>query len=961
MRVVKFPWVKHTEGPRTFEIYSVSVSPDGSRLATGGLDGKVKIWSIDTLDKYKEKEDRNAVLNPNECRPLSSMTRHQGAITCVRFSPNGRFLASGSDDKLVLIWEKDEEKTKIMSMHRNELADDPIFEGNQNELNESDLEHWTVRKRLVAHDNDVQDMAWAPDSSILVTVGLDRSIVVWNGMTFEKIKRFDIHQSHVKGVIFDPAGKYFATMSDDRSMRIFRYRKSLNIESNGNDIDFVVEHVIYEPFAKSPLTTYFRRSSWSPDGLYIAAPNGMNEGVNANVVIKRGSWENELSLIGHRLPCEVCSFSPRLYDPTFNDKDTLSTETVLITTGQDRSIALWSSKCATPLAVITEVSRKSLTDVAWNPNGLSVFICGLDGNIISLFFDEGELGNVVPLEENNKALIRYGKDRDMYFPESVEQLKLEEYAAKRGLVEGSLSESDRVDKKKSMLHERSMDSQTSKQEPNNVKMNILIPRSKKHPNKQMPVAKIQQVQPQQPKPESKISRQNTLSLRTQKVTITKSGKKRVSPMLISANSSNSGNTTRIQFTSSNASTLKQINAKKRTNLSQIMAVPFPSLPKSGLSTLVSSLRARIADDDVEAENSENAVDYIAETNQHKPPSSKSKAKTNGFDHKRNGNFHHTYDGYQTKRRKTACPSWLKNAIVNPITIYGEKFANDEVIIETSNSKDQVLEARFEYNNEYKYTNTNHNIPDKNWSELDSLSRLITKSRSRPNWEFFLNHKVSAIADSSVDDIDYWCLGTENGRILIISATGRQICFTVELGSNVVKLICHGPKVLSVCENGMINSWEFKNMKNGYLSGKSIVENLSLAPLINMHSTVTESRKRIELDTVVESLLMRDNACPLVVISHSDKKCIYTYDLGLEAWIEVFDNWYIKLLQLTTSASLSITKDRLFSLVISRIMRDPDFEASGLTNDKQVIESVRKSLVSLNEVVDQCINKRCENL
>ena len=108
MRVVKFPWVKHTEGPRTFEIYSVSVSPDGSRLATGGLDGKVKIWSIDTLDKYKEKEDRNAVLNPNECRPLSSMTRHQGAITCVRFSPNGRFLASGSDDKLVLIWEKDE-------------------------------------------------------------------------------------------------------------------------------------------------------------------------------------------------------------------------------------------------------------------------------------------------------------------------------------------------------------------------------------------------------------------------------------------------------------------------------------------------------------------------------------------------------------------------------------------------------------------------------------------------------------------------------------------------------------------------------------------------------------------------------------------------------------------------------------------------------------------------------------
>ncbi len=201
MHILKFPWLTHTEEKRKYEVYSVSVSPDGQRLASGGLDGKIRIWLIDTLKDYKNrivsletnKENNNEnILNkrpnqqqqlkPNEndsieldhrvCRPLCSMGRHTGAVTCVRFSPTGRFLASGSDDKILLIWERDEEKTRIMTQnmeHRLQFGGGSnnaagTTNGSNGDIETADLEHWTVRKRLVAHDNDIQDMAWAPDS-----------------------------------------------------------------------------------------------------------------------------------------------------------------------------------------------------------------------------------------------------------------------------------------------------------------------------------------------------------------------------------------------------------------------------------------------------------------------------------------------------------------------------------------------------------------------------------------------------------------------------------------------------------------------------------------------------------------------------------------------------------------------------------------------------------------------------
>lgn len=480
-------------------------------------------------------------------QPLCSMTRHTGAVTCVRFSPAGRFLASGSDDRIVLIWEKDEE------MGHTAFGE------------EAEMEHWTVRKRLVAHDNDIQDMAWSPDASILVTVGLDRSIIIWSGITFEKLKRFDIHQSHVKGIVFDPANKYFATASDDRTVRIFRYSKS-----SPSEMTFSIEHVVVEPFLKSPLTTYFRRCSWSPDGQHIAFPNATNGPVTCTAIVSRGTWDADVSLVGHDAPCEAACFSPKLFEV----EGKLCS--VLATSGQDKTLAVWNTGSSRPLVVAQDVAYKTITDLAWTPDGLTLFACSLDGSIVCFSFSTKELGPLASSEKVEQQLHKYGVDRESaVFPESVAQLVLEEKA--RGSVD---LEKEKVKQSSQNVLETRLEAPKNLLNPSKSTLNPA-----KHP--------LNLLETRMGNPKHNLS--------SQKVTMTKGGKKRVAPLLLSGAAQPKPKP-------------DPSHSLARQNLVSLLSQSQAPLPRSGMQSVVMT---QGEEPQVDAE--ENAdIDEINHVNTHEP-------------------------------------------------------------------------------------------------------------------------------------------------------------------------------------------------------------------------------------------------------------------------------------------------------------------------------------------------------
>jgi WD40 repeat protein len=66
-------------------VISVAFSPDGKTIATGSEDKTVKLWSLDG-------------------RELQTFKGHSSSVNSVTFSPDGKSIATGSDDKTVKLW-----------------------------------------------------------------------------------------------------------------------------------------------------------------------------------------------------------------------------------------------------------------------------------------------------------------------------------------------------------------------------------------------------------------------------------------------------------------------------------------------------------------------------------------------------------------------------------------------------------------------------------------------------------------------------------------------------------------------------------------------------------------------------------------------------------------------------------------------------------------------------------------
>ncbi|KAH9524197.1 hypothetical protein Btru_053770 [Bulinus truncatus] len=377
MKIVKPCWINHDGKP----IFSLDIHPDGSRCVTGGQGddyGKIVIWNMEPL--------RNEALEADEKVPkmLCQMDHHFACVNCVRWSHSGKYLASGGDDKLIMIWQTSRAAgpSKTLGSSGSIVIH----------------EQWRPVFTLRGHAGDVLDLSWSPQDVWLASCSVDNTVMIWNALKFpEVLTTLKGHTGLVKGVTWDPVGKYVASQSDDRTLRIWR------------TMDWQQEAVISEPFKECGGTTHSLRLNWSPDGHHIVSAHAMNNSGPTAQIIERDGFKASLDFVGHRKAVTVVRFNPNLFAKKFKS-DKPQQYSCCAIGSKDRSLSIWLTALKRPLVVMHDLFDNSILDLSWSQNGLELMCCSIDGSVAFMDFSKDEIGQPLSKDEVTTLLESiYGK------------------------------------------------------------------------------------------------------------------------------------------------------------------------------------------------------------------------------------------------------------------------------------------------------------------------------------------------------------------------------------------------------------------------------------------------------------------------------------------------------------------------------------------------------------------------
>ena len=369
---------------------------------------------------------------------------HRANINCVAFSPDGRFLASGSVDYSVKLWDVRRRK-ELATLRRHphqvwSISFSPdgkslaVAGGNIDRKPWGYLYLWQVPDgHKQAETTGVHVVAFSPDGTT-IAAGALRDVKLLDAATLEEQATLGRHQRLVTSVVFSPAGRYLVTGSSHRlgsEIKVWDVgqRKLVTTLGAGSWVAYSPDGKTLATGERSQSLRLWDAPAWklrktvkvdgwlnwlafSPDNTLLATAEQALDGPG-HVVLRRASDGEVLNtLFGHRDRVLAVAFSPdgrllasgardklvKLWDlgsgGTGGDDGVLcpggsgSIAAVclspdahrLVTAGANGVVKVWDTADWRQVAVLSG-HKKDVNGAAFSPDGKTLATAGTDATV----------------------------------------------------------------------------------------------------------------------------------------------------------------------------------------------------------------------------------------------------------------------------------------------------------------------------------------------------------------------------------------------------------------------------------------------------------------------------------------------------------------------------------------------------------------------------------------------------
>ena len=259
-------------------VNSVCFSPDGKFIASGSQDSTIKLWNV------------------KELTLIRTFKGHSNSVESVIFSPDCRYIASGSYDKTIKIWNvKDGYLNRTFRGHENavkSLCFSPdvtcIASGDINGFNLWDVKKGALIRSFEGSSSDIESLSFSSDGTRIAEKVDHNTINLWDIKNGILIRTFKEHSFFSMSVSFSPNGKHIVSRSNDHTIKLWNVKNETLIrifKGHEDDVNSI---------------------GFSPDGKYIVS--GSNDHSIKLWNVKDGTLVSTFR--GHSSYVKTVNFSP---------------------------------------------------------------------------------------------------------------------------------------------------------------------------------------------------------------------------------------------------------------------------------------------------------------------------------------------------------------------------------------------------------------------------------------------------------------------------------------------------------------------------------------------------------------------------------------------------------------------------------------------------------------------------